>query len=212
MTRIRNGLVPDGTRSLGGDTGCSPAVLRRSSNYKAPRWNGKAPFTAGDLISLAALYARSHDPMKEQPVAFYRDAYLAVCRGLDIPPVNDLTQVLGIDPEVERKGRFSKDFFRLAGIGRFLWARANMISLQDPWGNVLEGDIWGQRTFERGTPQYGTVAVGVDAYAEAVNRLPGVLEHIDGALCALLGWDSSRSVTYADLRALHGMPEEESDF
>ena len=211
MTRIRNGLVPDGTRSLGGDTGCSPAVLRRSSNYK-DLTDGEAPFTAGDLISLAALYARSHDPMKEEPVAFYRDAYLAVCRGLDIPPVNDLTQVLGIDPEAEREGRFSKDFFRLAGIGRFLWARANMISLQDPWGNVLEGDIWGQRTFERGTPQYGTVAVGVDAYAEAVNRLPGVLEHIDGALCALLGWDSSRSVTYADLRTKYGMPEEESDF
>ncbi len=212
MTNIRRGLVPDGTRSLGGSTGCSPAVLRRSSNYK-DLGHTQPAFTPGDLISLAVLWARAHDPRTGESTDFYRDAYLAVCKGLDIPPVNDLTRTLGIDPEPEQEGPWSNEFFRLAGIGRFLWARAHMIGLQDPWGNVMEGDIWGLRRFDGVQPQYDSVRRGIDAYTEAVNRLPGVLEHIDNALCALLFWDTKeRSVTYEDLRTLHGMPEAEDDF
>lgn len=120
---------------------------------------------------------------------------------------------MGIDPEPEREGPWSNEFFRLAGIGRFLWARANMIGLQDPWGHVMEGDIWGLRRFDATQHQYDSVKRGSDAYVEAVNRLPGVLEHLDNALCALLFWDTKeRSVTYEDLRTLHGMPEAEDDF
>ena len=207
MPNIRKGLVPSGTRSLGGDAGCGPALLRRSSDYQD--LNGKGdPFTPGDLISLAVLYARAHDPRNEESLPFYRDAYLAVCKGLDIPPVNELTQTLGIDPQPEREGPGSEDFFRLAGIGRFLWARAHMIGLQDPWGHVMEGDIWGLRRFDEVQPQYHSVKRGIAAYVEAVNQLPGALEHIDNALCALLFWDTKeRSVTYEDLRTKHGMPK-----
>ena len=205
MANIRRGLVPSGTRSLGGDAGCGPALLRRSSDYQD--LNGKGdPFTPGDLISLAVLYARAHDPRTEESLPFYRDAYLAVCKGLDIPPVNELTQTLGIDPQIEKNGPDSEDFFRRAGIGRFLWARAQMIGLQDPWGHVMEGDIWGLQVFDRGTPQRETVQRGVATYEAMANTLPAVLGPVDDALCALLGWDAQARVSLDDLRTKHGMP------
>ena len=205
-------MIPWGTRSLGSAPGCSRALLRRSTHYKDLE-AGQAPFTAGDLISLAALYARSRRPQFSYDREFYEGAYKAVCKGLGIDPVNDLSQVLGIDPDREEETRrISDEFFRRAGIGRFMWARGHMISLQDPWGNVMEGDIWGQRSFKKDTLQYVTISRGIEAYMGVANTLPSTIEHLDNALCALIGWDHVKSVSYEDLREKHGMPEAESDF
>jgi hypothetical protein len=209
MSPIQKHLFPESTRSLGRSAGCAPALLRRSTAYLDKDLGpNPPPFTAGDLISLAALRAQGAAGNATQHLAFYEGAYLALCAGLSLPPVNELTQAIGLDPRPRMASaeRSPEDRPRRSGIARFLWARSRMIALQDPFWRVLMGDIWGVSAFEEGSDRQTAVSRGVAAYEATADAAAATLGQLDDALCALLGWDAAASVTLEDLQSKHGLP------
>ena len=193
-------------------------------------------FGMGDRISLAALLARSVERNQVEEVAHYLRCYRAVCDGLGVSRHCLITEQLGLHEkprsgEIESLRAVVRDAlgppelaevaplrrgslrltFRRSGIRRLLWLRKHSVELQDPWWNVMEGDIWGRRTVA--ADDRFVVESAVDFYEALANQHLAGLAKIDAALCKLAELPETRTVQVTELRAQWGVPEapEEDD-
>jgi len=157
-------------------------------------------FTPSDAISLGLLVTGT---------AWFGDvwraAYRSVCAGLDLPDPDRALLWLG-ETTIEATGA---GLLKRASLHQLVRLRRRMQEYCDEWGDVIEGDIWGQR---HGPPALrAQLADAQSWYRESLSLLLNGLATFDPAICAHLGWPVERAVPFSVLRQQHGFPDTDYD-
>ena len=213
MTSINDTLIPKSTRNVSSIEGETGGGARQSSHYGFLGLDGKeTDFTMSDFISLGVLWARALD--KDDPKAeFYEYAFLSLKKAFGVSDVSEFLDILGIEKRKEKenpKGR--DDMFRQSGIVRFLWFRAMMIEVQDPYWRVLEGDIWGLSSYKSEAERKKSVRDGFDFYNHIVKEFTNGLPRLDKAICAHFGWKYKGKISLSKLKKEFNFPDPDPYF
>lgn len=152
-------------------------------------------FVPSDALSLGLL-AAGQGGLQD----FYRRAYLATCRGLNLPNpewtltwFTEGTTYSDAAREALPRG-MALPFEQLARL------RRAMVEYCDEWGSVIEGDLWGQRK-EDATDADLRARLGEVKrwYWGSRQQLLAGLALFDPPLLTMLGWQTQASVPYAAL-------------
>jgi len=168
-------------------------LKRIASDYTLPDYfASETLFGVSDLISLGALHLRTRDRGPECTRNFYADAYRSCFKGI------------GFDPE--------RDFVdhrhsALPALEQLTRIRVSLISFEDEFGELLEGDPWGAREIDAPTTQINAAR---DWYLTHADHLLRGIEILDTAIGALMNWNMARTVTYCTLQRNYDYPDVEA--
>lgn len=181
-------------------------LARLAGDYA--RFDEEAPFTASDAISLAhfvKLYDGNAIRDARRFRTYYGVAWNALVAELGLRHANEILTLLHSpwrgDESAKKavyKGPFEPLFFTT-----LVNARKNIINFVRLNAGVIEGDPWGGSMLRRDEPRAALEAAR-EWYGGASKTVLEGLIPIDEAICAMIGWDTSRAVAYEALRREHG--------
>ena len=214
MSDINFNLIPGSTRNYSGLHEESSSGRRQCTHYGYMGIDGKeGDFTMSDLISMGVLWA-SAISQEDSKLLFYREGFYSLCRAFGNPDVSEFLDILGIEPKKDKKKTkpFNDDLFRTSGIVRFLWFRAKMIEVQDPFWHVMEGDIWGRNSHRKNKEASKAIADGISFYEDVLRHFTNGLTRLDKAICTHLGWKYEGNISLKELKSKFDFPESETYF
>ena len=214
MSNINFDLIPSSTRNYSGVSGESGSGKRQCTHYGFMGLDGKeGDFTMSDLISFGVLWAKAISG-GDSKLIFYKEGFHSLCSAFGNPDVSEFLEILGIKSKTEKKKTkpFSDDVFRTSGIVRFLWFRARMIEVQDPFWHVMEGDIWGRSSQRKNKKATEAIEDGISFYEDVLNNFTNGLARLDKAICTHLGWKYEGKISLKQLKSKFDFPESGSYF
>ncbi len=194
-------------------------VERCGTDYDFESYFGaNAIFSVSDAISLAMLKCREEllkkmdPPGRAQPYLtgrsnFYSSALRSVGSGLALPDPEYIERVVLSD--VSRHIPIKRN----TALTQLLRVRLHVLSFQNEIDGLIEGDLWGTcAPFHKDdtalTPgQTEAVEMARDWYLRNADALMKEISSVDRAICSLLGWDLSASLSYSELRLRHDFPD-----
>ena len=208
---MRMNIIPESTKNYSSPGVRNPGGSRQCSHYGYMGLYGKeSDFTMSDLISIGVLYAREYGRNSEKK-EFYQAAFGSLRKAFGNPDVSEFLDILGIIKNPKKKEKeiaaSLEDMFRQSGIIRFLWFRAKMIEMQDPFWNVMEGDIWGISSHPNNQKSSELIQDAVDFYGVILSNFINDLPRLDKAICAHLGWKYEGSISLNDLVENYNFPD-----
>ncbi len=209
MSEINLDLIPGSTRNYSGISEEIGGGKRQSTHYGYMGLDGKeSDFTMSDLISIGVLWARSIEKDFDK-VKFYKNAFESLRKAFGNPDVSEFLEILGIKPKKEDKNpnRSLENMFRKSGIVRFLWFRAKMIEVQDPFWRVMEGDIWGRRAHPKNKLNTEAIEDGINFYEEVITVFTNGLPRLDKAICTHFGWKYDGKISLSELKSKYKFPD-----
>jgi hypothetical protein len=153
-----------------------------------------ADYLPSDLLSILRWRWMYEDEEGSELRLHYRTFSDALARALGV----------SLDARVMELLRGSGGFLESRTIHLWLGRRRAALTYADPWGSVLEGDIWGHRMLPDASAREALDACIAGYLSSAEYLADGVLA-IDRAICLLVGWNPDARVPASVLRDQYGV-------
>lgn len=165
--------------------------------------NREAPFNACDAVALSQLAARSPAWLKD----YYVPAFNAVVQGLRLRHGEAALNVLTVQQFPQQHPLFDLTTEEVAGLLHLVRLRQGALSTVRFGGGFLLGDAWLRSAPYRDRPYQSSLRT-VHTWWEACDaHIVGGIELLDQAICSMLRWDISSTVTIDALRRDFGYPD-----
>ncbi len=181
----------------------TPDLTRVLSRYYYVR--PSIPFTAHDAIAIALLRGRHGQSAFVE--TYLETAWRSLVVSLELTHADEAAGLLCAEARFVQSPMFER--FEPMVFGSVLATRRALLDVINVHSGLLEGDPWGgQMVRESLRPSLELARGWYDAMKPEL--LKGLIP-IDRAICAMLSWDSDRSVDFSTLRDQHGWREPTED-
>lgn len=168
----------------------NPRLRRLTGTYIPLDENAVVDFS--DVISLSALSLKSgHDKVRQR---YYENCRKSCERALGIP-----------------ENHIKLSFEDRPVLCHLLRVRSMILHFQDEWGDVWEGDVWEIALPRRPLPspdEQSAVTAAKRFYTQSADSLLNGIDVFDRAIATLLNWDTSKTVSYGQLRSDFQFPDD----